>query len=111
MDIFLCYGNNARMASAKIPADLHASQEEAVALSYWRGHMDAKMDDLTRRVSSIEGKINTIHEDVQKIVVSLEKRDATDGQVKGILRWLAPDSAAAIAIAVALIAVALRFIP
>ena len=43
--------------------------------------------------------------------MSLEKRDATDGQVKGILRWLAPDSAAAIAIAVALIAVALRFIP
>jgi len=111
MDIFLCYGNNAPMAAAKIPADLHTSQEEAVALSYWRGHMDAKMDDLTRRVSSIEDKINTIHEDVQKIVLSLEKRDAADTQVKGILRWIAPDSAAAIAIAVALIAVALRFIP
>lgn len=73
--------------------------------------MDAKMDDLTRRVSSIEEKVNTIHEDVQKIVVSLEKRDATDGQVKGILRWIAPDSAAAIAITVALIAIVLRFIP
>jgi len=73
--------------------------------------MDAKMDDLTRRVSSIEDKVNTIHEDVQKIAVSLEKREAADGQVKGILRWIAPDSAAAIAILVAVIAIALRFIP
>jgi DNA-binding FrmR family transcriptional regulator len=99
------------MAAAKIPKDLRASQEEDLALSYWRGHMDAKMDDLTRRVSSIEGKVNNIHEDVQKIVVSLEKRDAADGQVKGILRWIAPDSAAAIAIIVAAIAIALRFVP
>ena len=73
--------------------------------------MDAKMDDLTRRVSSIEDKVNTIHEDVQKIAVSLQRREAADGQVKGILRWIAPDSAAAIAILVAVIAIALRFIP
>lgn len=99
------------MATAKIPADLASSNEEVLALAYWRGHMDAKMDDLTRRVGNIEDKINTIHGDVQKIAVSLEKKEATDGQVKGILRWLAPDSAAAIAIAVAIIAIALRFIP
>ena len=73
--------------------------------------MDAKMDDLTRRVGSIEDKINTIHGDVQKIAISLEKKDAADRQVKGLLRWLAPDSAAAIAIAVAIVAIALRFIP
>jgi hypothetical protein len=99
------------MAKARIPMSPQPSEDEGADLSYWRGHMDAKMDDLTRRVSSIEDKVNTIHEDVQKIVVSLEKRDATDGQVKGILRWLAPDSAAAIAIIVAVIAIALRFIP
>jgi hypothetical protein len=99
------------MAPAKIPTDLPASSEEVVALSYWRGHMDAKMDDLTRRVGSIEDKINTIHGDVQKIAISLEKKDAADRQVKGLLRWLAPDSAAAIAIAVAIVAIALRFIP
>lgn len=100
-----------RMATAKIPTDLAASNEEVLALAYWRGHMDAKMDDLTRRVSNIEDKINTIHGDVQKIAVSLEKKDAADSQVKGLIRWLAPDSAAAIAIVVAIIAVALRFIP
>lgn len=99
------------MATAKIPADLAASNEEVLALAYWRGHMDAKMDDLTRRVSNIEDKINTIHGDVQKIAVSLEKKDAADGQVKGILRWIAPDSAAAIAIIVAAAAIILNLIP
>jgi hypothetical protein len=98
------------MSTAQIPSDL-ASSEDSSALAYWRGHMDAKMDDLTRRVSSIEDKVNTIHEDVQKIAVSLQRREAADGQVKGILRWIAPDSAAAIAILVAVIAIALRFIP
>lgn len=99
------------MAPAKIPADLSASNEEVLALAYWRGHMDAKMDDLTRRVGSIEDKINTIHGDVQKIALSLEKKDAADRQVKGLIRWLAPDSAAAVAIIVAAVAILLNLIP
>lgn len=99
------------MAKARIPTSPQPSEEEGADLSYWRGHMDAKMDDLTRRVSNIEDKVTTIHEDVQKIVVSLEKRDATDGQVKGLIRWIAPDSAVAIAIIVGIVAIALRFIP
>lgn len=99
------------MAKPRTPTDITASADEASTLSYWRGHMDAKMDDLTRRMGNIEEKVTTIHEDVQKIAVSLEKRDAADGQVKGILRWIAPDSAAALAIIVAIIAVALRFVP
>lgn len=99
------------MAPAKIPADLSASNEEVLALAYWRGHMDAKMDDLTQRVGSIETKINTIHEDVQKIVLNLETREATERQTKGAIKWLVPDSAAAIAIVLAIIAIASRFIP
>lgn len=73
--------------------------------------MDAKMDDLTQRVGSIETKINTIHEDVQKIVLNLETREATERQTKGAIKWLVPDSAAAIAIVLAIIAIASRFIP
>lgn len=73
--------------------------------------MDAKMDDLTRRVGSIEDKINTIHESVQKIATNLEKREAANQQVKGIIRWVAPDSAAAVAIIVAAAAVILNLIP
>ena len=99
------------MAAAKIPADLSLSHDEIPTLAYWRGHMDAKMDDLTRRVGNIEGKVNTIHEDVQKIAISLEKKDAADRQTKGLIRWLMPDFAAAVAIIIAIAAVALRFIP
>jgi outer membrane murein-binding lipoprotein Lpp len=98
------------MSIPQIPGDL-ASAEDASALSYWRGHMDAKMDDLSRRVGNIESKINNIHEDVQKIVINLESAEAADRQVKGLIKWIAPDSAAAIAVVVALVAVALRFIP
>lgn len=73
--------------------------------------MDAKMDDLSARVTSIEGKINNIHEAVQKIVVSLEAKNATDMQAKGFFRWLMPDAAAAVAIVLAVVAIASRFIP
>ena len=73
--------------------------------------MDARIDDLGRRVENIESKVTTIHESVQKIVVNLESRDAAERQTKGIISWLMPDSAAAIAIIIAIIAVALKFIP
>ena len=99
------------MAAAKIPTDLSASNEETLSLSYWRGHMDARMEDLGRRVENIESKVTTIHESVQKIVVSLESRDAADRQTKSLVRWIMPDGAAAIAIVIAIIAIAVRFLP
>jgi hypothetical protein len=73
--------------------------------------MDARMDDLGRRVENIESKVTNIHEAVQKIVVSLESRDAAEKQTKGLIRWFMPDAAAAAAIIIAIIAVALKFIP
>ncbi|CAB4148449.1 hypothetical protein UFOVP529_6 [uncultured Caudovirales phage] len=73
--------------------------------------MDARMEDLGRRVENIESKVTTIHESVQKIVVSLESRDAADRQTKSLVRWIMPDGAAAIAIVIAIIAIAVRFLP
>jgi hypothetical protein len=99
------------MAVTKVPTDLSASNEETLALSYWRGHMDARMEDLGRRVENIESKVTTIHESVQKIVVSLESRDATERQTKGFLRWVMPDSLAVIAICGAIVAIILNLVP
>lgn len=109
VDIFTRFSNNARMA-AKIPNDL-SNAEDAVALAYWRGHMDARMDDLTGRITSIDAKVEQIHQAVQGIVTKLEAQNAASQQTKSLIRWLAPDSAAAIAILVAVVAIALRFIP
>jgi hypothetical protein len=99
------------MAAPKIPKDLPSSSEEVVALSYWRGHMDARMEDLGRRVESIEGKVDQIHRAVQAIDSKLNTKEATEQHTKGLIRWAFPDGAAAIAIVIAVIAVATRFIP
>lgn len=96
--------------AAKIPHDL-GNAEEGMALAYWRGHMDARMDDLTGRITSIESKVDNIHKAVQDIATKLETREAAAQQAKSIIRWIAPDSAAAIAIILAVIAIASRFIP
>jgi hypothetical protein len=96
--------------AAKIPHDL-GNAEEGMALAYWRGHMDARMDDLTGRITSIESKVDNIHKAVQDIATKLEAREAAAQQAKSIIRWIAPDSAAAIAIILAVIAIASRFIP
>lgn len=96
--------------AAKIPNDI-SNAEDGLALAYWRGHMDARMDDLTGRVASIEAKVDNIHKAVQDIATKLEKNEATSQQAKSLIRWLAPDSAAAIAIVVGIVAIALRFIP
>ena len=99
------------MAKSQIPDDLATSQEEVVALAYWRGHMDARMDDLSRRVSSIDEKVNNIHEVVQKIASDMNAKDATEKQAKSAIRWLLPDATVAIAVGLGILAIALRFIP
>lgn len=99
------------MPKSQIPTDLATSSEEVVGLAYWRGHMDARMDDLSRRVSNIDEKVNNIHEVVQAIASDLKAKEATDRQAKSTLRWLFPDATVAAAALLALIAIGLRFIP
>jgi hypothetical protein len=111
LDFLQCYSNNALMATPRIPDDLPSSGEEVVALSYWRGHMDARMEDLSRRVESIEVKVDQIHQAVQGIVSTLSAKEATDQQARGLIRWALPDGAAAVAVVIALIAIAMRFVP
>lgn len=99
------------MAKSQIPDDLATSQEEVVALAYWRGHMDARMDDLSRRVTSIDEKVNNIHEVVQKIASDMNAKDATEKQAKGAIRWLLPDATVAVAVGLGIVAILLNLLP
>jgi archaellum component FlaD/FlaE len=97
------------MTIPRIPADLSAA-EDAAPLAYWRGHMDAKMEDLTSRVGSIEIKVDKILSDVGEIVSKMNAKDATEAQAKSAFRWLVPDSAALLAIVGAAVAIVLVLI-
>lgn len=72
--------------------------------------MDAKMEDLTSRVGSIELKVDKILNDVGEIVSKMNAKDATEAQAKNAFRWLVPDSAALLAVIGAAVAIALVLI-
>lgn len=73
--------------------------------------MDARMDDLSRRVTSIDEKVNNIHEVVQKIASDMNAKDATEKQAKSAIRWLLPDATVAVAVSLGVVAILLSIIP
>jgi len=103
--------DNLSMSAAKIPLDISGQTAEEAGLAYWRGHMDAQMEDLSRRVGSIDAKVNNIHEVVQSIASDLKAKEATERQARGAIKWLLPDIGITAAIVLAVVAIVLRIIP
>ena len=73
--------------------------------------MDANINDMMRRMEAVERGVTEIHGLVQGIASDLKANEATKQQVRGLTRWLFPDIGVAAAIALAVAAIAMRFVP